>query len=208
MRLYESLIPSGNAYKVSLLLAQLGLTHETVSLDILATPSETRSASFLAKNPNGRIPVLELDDGTCLPESNAILFYLAEGTHFLSPTRLGRSQTLSWMFFEQYSHEPYIAVLKFWTYWGGLDHVAADQLQRLKTRGQEALRVMGTHLETRSFFVEERYGIADIALFAYTQSAEDIGFDVPSSVRQWLDRVRSQPGFVAIKSDPRGKAPG
>lgn len=207
MRLYESTIPSGNAYKVSLLLAQLGIEHETVALDILAQPSETRRPEFLAKNPNGRIPVLELPDGRCLAESNAILFFLAEGTPFLPDDRLERALVLQWLFFEQYSHEPYVAVLKFWTYWGGLENLDAAQLERLRTRGQAALDVMAGHLETRGFFVNERYSIADIALFAYTQNAAAVGFSVPLSVTSWLDRVRSQPKFVPQKPDPLGKAP-
>jgi len=207
MRLYESTIPSGNAYKVSLLLAQLGIAHETIGLDILASPSETRHPGFLAKNPNGRIPVLELDDGRCLPESNAILFYLAEGTRFLPQDRFERAETLAWMFFEQYSHEPYVAVLKFWTYWGGLDNCPPDRLELLRDRGQQALDVMGKHLADRRFFVGERYTIADIALFAYTQSAAAIGLQVGQEVGSWLDRVRREPGYVPIKPDPLGKAP-
>ncbi len=207
MRLYESTIPSGNAYKVSLLLAQLGIQHETTELDILATPSETRLPAFLAKNPNGRVPALELDDGTVLAESNAILFYLAEGTPYLAGDRLGRAQMLQWMFFEQYSHEPYVAVMKFWTYWGGLENTRPEDRERWKVRGQAALDVMATHLASRAFFVGERYGIADIALFAYTQSAAAIGYDVAPAVARWLDRVREQPGFVRIKRDPTGKAP-
>lgn len=207
MILYESKVPSGNAYKVSLLLAQLRIPHETVSLDILATHSETRRPAFLAKNPNGRIPVLELDDGRCLPESNAILFYLAENTPYLAEDRFERAQTLQWMFFEQYSHEPYVAVLKFWTYWGGLDKLRPEELERLRTRGQAALDVMENHLATRAFFVGERYGIADIALFAYTESAAAVGFRVDANVRRWLDRVRAQPGYVPIKKEPLGATP-
>lgn len=205
MKLYESTIPSGNAYKVSLLLAQCGIPHETTALDILASPSETRKPEFLAKNPNGRIPVLELDDGTCLAESNAILCYLAEGTEFWPEERLERARTLQWLFFEQYSHEPYIAVLKFWTYWGGLDQLA-DQA-RVRARGQAALDVMSQHLSERSFFVAERYGVADIALFAYTQSAGALGFRIAPPVAAWLDRVRAQPGYVPMKRDPLGRAP-
>jgi glutathione S-transferase len=207
MRLYESKIPSGNAYKVNLLLAHLGETYERYELDILANPPETRTPSFLAKNPNGRVPLLELDDGTHLAESNAILFYLAEGTPFLAADRLGRAQTLQWMFFEQYSHEPYVAVLKFHTYWGDRAGLSAEFLARLEARGQAALDVMATHLRTRTFFVGERYGIADIALFAYTQSAAAIGYRVDAPVQAWLTRVREQPGYVPMKPDPLGKAP-
>ena len=207
MRLYDSNIPSGNGYKVRLLCAQLGLSYELEELDILSTPSETRRPGFLAKNPNGRIPTLELDDGRLLPESNAILFFLAEGSPLLSGDRFARAQTLQWMFFEQYSHERFVAVLKFWTYWGGLEQLREDELQRLRTQGQQALDVMEQHLATRQFFVADRYGIADIALFAYTQSADAIGLRTGLATRSWLDRVRAQPGYVPIKPDPLGKAP-
>ncbi len=206
-RLYDSSIPSGNAYKVQLLLAQLGIEHETVSLDILADPPQTRSPEFLAKNPNGRIPVLELDDGTCLSESNAILFYLAEGTPMCPGDRLARAQVLQWMFFEQYSHEPYVAVLKFWTYWGGLERCEARDVERWRTRGQAALEVMGTHLADHTYFGGDAYSIADIALYAYTHSAGRVGYRIPAPVQAWLQRVREQPGHVPIKADPTGRAP-
>ncbi|MFO0724052.1 MAG: glutathione S-transferase family protein [Myxococcota bacterium] len=201
MRLYDSNVPSGNVYKVQLLLNQLGLPYENVELDLLSTPSETRKAPFLAKNPNGRVPLLELDDGQCLPESNAILCYLAEGTDYLPKDRLERARALSWMFFEQYSHEPYVAVLKFWTYWGGLERCRPEDIERWKTRGQAALDVMAKHLQGRSYFVGERYSVADIALFAYTQSAADIGFRVDPAVNSWMDRVRATPRYVPIKAD-------
>jgi glutathione S-transferase len=207
MRLYESTIPSGNAYKVSLLLSQLGVNFSLSELDILATPSETRRPEFLAKNPNGRIPLLELDDGRYLAESNAILCYLAEGTAFMPSDRYERAQVLQWLFFEQYSHEPYIAVLKFWTYWGDLSRLREDEQARLRQRGQQALDVMATQLATRDFFVGERYGVADVALFAYTQSAAAVGFAVAAPVERWLARVRAQPGYRPIKRDPLGKAP-
>jgi glutathione S-transferase len=207
MRLYDSSIPSGNAYKVHLLLNQLGLAYDTSELDILASTSETRRPEFLRKNPNGRIPLLELDDGRLLPESNAILFYLAEGTRFLPDSRYGRAEALQWMFFEQYSHEPYVAVLKYWTYWGGLDRADPRDVERWKARGQAALDVMAAHLEGRDFFVDGRYTIADIALYAYTQSAEAVGYRVAPSVRAWLERMPGQPGYVRIKRDPTGKCP-
>jgi glutathione S-transferase len=207
MRLYESTIPSGNAYKVSLLLSQLGIDFSVSELDVLATPSETRRPEFLAKNPNGRIPLLELDDGRYLAESNAILCYMAEGSAFMPTDRYERAQVLQWLFFEQYSHEPYIAVLKFRTYWGELSRLREDEQARLRQRGQQALDVMATQLATRDFFVGERYGVADIALFAYTQSAAAIGFSVATPVERWLARVRAQPGYRPIKRDPLGKAP-
>lgn len=209
VRFYESDIASGNAYKVRLLLAQLGIELPIVELDILAQPSATRTPEFLAKNPNGRIPLLELEDGTFLPESNAILFYLAEGTPFLASDPLARAQTLQWLFFEQYSHEPYIAVLKFWKFWGGLHHKRPEEIGLLKQRGQAALAVMNTHLASRTFFAGERYGIADIALYAYTHTADLAGFDLAQvpHVVAWLSRVRAQPRHIAIKSGPGSEEP-
>jgi len=207
MHLYDSVAPSGNAYKVRLLLTQLGIHHEHTSLDVLATPPETRAPEFLEKNPAGRIPVLELDDGTMLPESNAILFYLAEGTRYLAKTRLGRAETLRWMFFEQYSHEPYVAVLKFHTYWGEREGLDPARRRDLLERGQQAIDAMESHLSDRAFFVDNEYGIADIALFAYTQSAEAIGFDIGRHTQQWLGRVRAQAGHIRIKADPFERAP-
>jgi glutathione S-transferase len=207
VRLYDSNIPSGNAYKVHLLLHNLGVAYETTDLDILATPSETRRPEFLQKNSNGRIPLLELDDGRFLPESNAILFYLAEGTKFLPEDKYGRAEVLQWMFFEQYSHEPYVAVMKFWKYWGGLDRCNPKDIERWKTRGQAALDVLAARLERNDFLVEGRYTIADIALYAYTQSAEAVGYTVAPSVKAWLARVSGQPGYVRIKVDPTGKCP-
>jgi glutathione S-transferase len=198
IRLYGSSIPSGNVYKVQLVLAQLGIAVDTVLLDILATPSETRRPEYLAKNPNGRVPLLELDDGRCLAESNAILCFLAEGTPLLPSDPFLRAKVLEWCFFEQYSHEPYVAVLKFWTYWGGLASCDARDIERWQTRGQAALDVMAGQLETRPFFVGDHYSIADVALFAYTQSAEAVGYRVAPSVAAWLERVRAQPGFVPI----------
>jgi glutathione S-transferase len=207
IRLYESSIPSGNAYKVALLLAQLGIDVDVVALDILASPSETRRPEFLARNPNGRIPVLELDDGSYLAESNAILYYLGHGTPYLPTDPLDRARALQWMFFEQYSHEPYVAVFKFWTYWGGLDDKHPDEIARCLQRGQAAIDVMETHLERARWFTGTAYGIADIALYAYTQTAGEIGFSVGARVTDWLDRVRNQPRHIAIKPPHRTSSP-
>jgi glutathione S-transferase len=207
VRLFESTIPSGNAYKVQLAAAMLGLSLPSVELDILAQPSETRSPEFLAKNPNGRIPVVELDDGTFLAESGAILFYLAESTPLLPDDPLERARTLQWMFFEQYSHEPYVAVLKFWTYWGGLTNKRQEEIALWRTRGQAALDVMDAHLRRVSFFSGSRFGIADIALYAYTQGADHVGFELSPAIRAWFERVRMQPGYIPMKRDPLGKKP-
>jgi glutathione S-transferase len=207
IRLYESNLPSGNAYKVSLLLAHLGLDIEHVQLDIMATPSETRRPEFLARNANGRIPLLELDDGSHLAESNAILYYLATGTPFLPESALERARALQWMFFEQYSHEPYVAVLKFWTYWGGLHHKRPEDIALWKQRGQAAIDVMEGHLAHHPWFTGARYGIADIALYAYTHTAGLLGFALGPAVTAWLGRVQAQPGHLRLRPDPTGAFP-
>ena len=196
LRLYDYL-ESGNGYKVRLLLHQLAIPFERVELDILR--GETRTEAFLAKNPNGRIPTLELDDGTCLPESNAILWYLAEGTPFLPEDRLQRAQVLSWICFEQYSHEPNIATLRFWTHAGLLEQRAA-LVPGKREAGVAALGVMEGHLAKRAFFAAERYTIADIALYAYTHVAEEGGFPLAPypAIRAWLARVAAQPRHIAI----------
>jgi glutathione S-transferase len=194
--LYDYL-PSGNGYKVRLLLAQLGIPFELVQMDL--EKSATRTPEFLAKNPNGRIPCLRLDDGTHLWESNAIQWYLAEGTPFLPSDRLERAQVLQWMFFEQYSHEPYIAVVRAWHHFGLLEQNRAQLADKVKG-GYAALGVMEGRLRDRSWFVGERYSIADIALYAYTHVADEGEFDLAPypAVRAWLDRVRAQPKHVPI----------
>ena len=160
---------------------------------------ETRTPEFLRRNPNGRIPCLELEDGTHLWESNAIQFYLAEGTPFLPSDRLARAQVLQWMFFEQYSHEPYIAVVRLWHHAGTVE-ANRDQLEAKVARGYAALDVMETHLRGRDFFVAERYTIADIALYAYTHVAHEGGFELARypALNAWLARVRAQPRHVPI----------
>lgn len=204
LRLYDDPI-SGNGYKVRLVLTQLGLPFEYVALDIMK--SETRTPAFLAKNPNGRIPTLRLEDGTHLAESNAVLWYLAEGTKLAPQDRLARGQTLQWMFFEQYSHEPYIAVARFWKHLPSMSEEQQRQLPDRMKRGCAALGVMEQHLATRSFFVGERYGLADIALYAYTHVADEGGFDLAPypAIRAWLARVKAQPNHIAITA-PAGIA--
>jgi glutathione S-transferase len=196
MRLYDYL-PSGNGYKVRLLLHQLTIPFERVEMNIVR--GETRTPEFLAKNPNGRIPLLELDDGSHLAESNAILCYLADGTPFLPSDRLERARVLQWMFFEQYSHEPNIATVRFW-YHTELTDERRDLLPGKRALGEAALGVMDGHLRTRRFFVGEAYSVADIALYAYTHVADEGGFDLEPypAVRAWLERVRAQPGHVPI----------
>ncbi|HZO23180.1 MAG TPA: glutathione S-transferase family protein [Steroidobacteraceae bacterium] len=202
LTLYDYL-DSGNGYKARLLLSQLGTPYRWVELDILK--NETRTPQFLAKNPNGRIPALELEDGTCLAESDAILWYLAEGTACLPRDRLGRAQVLQWMFFEQYSHEPYVATPRYI-----VKHLPADSARRAElperlTRGRAALAVMESHLREHLFFVGERYTIADIALYAYTHVAHEAGLEMAAypAVNAWLARVASQPGYVPITHRPQ-----
>jgi glutathione S-transferase len=188
---------SGNCYKVQLLLEQLGQPYDWVEVDSVG--GQTRTPAFLAKNANGRVPLLELDDGRRLPESNAILCYLAEGSPFLAEDRWQRAQALQWLFFEQYSHEPFIAVARFIALFLPAGHARRAEMPRLHERGYQALDVMEKHLAGREFFVDSGYGVADIALFAYTHDAAAGGFDLSRypAITAWLRRVEAQPRFVA-----------
>ena len=197
LRLYDN-HTSGNGYKPRLLLAHLGRAFERIEVDI--DKGASRTPAFLEKNPNGRIPVLELEDGTCLAESNAILFYLAEGSRFLPSDRLARAQTLQWMFFEQYSHEPCIAVVRHWLHLGALTDLQRAQLPAKQEGGHAALAVMEGHLGRADWFGGRGMTIADIALYAYTHVAGEGGFDLGAypGVRTWLDRVAAEPGHVPM----------
>jgi glutathione S-transferase len=190
---------SGNCYKVKLALAQLALAHRWIETDSVA--GATRTPVFLAKNPNGKVPLLELEDGSYLPESNAILWYLAEDTELAPAGRLGRARALQWMFFEQYSHEPYVAVARSIVRYLPPDSARRAELPRLRERGRQALAVMERHLAREPYFVDAVYSIADIALFAYTHCAEDGGIELAPypAVRAWLERVRMQPRFVPMR---------
>jgi glutathione S-transferase len=190
---------SGNSYKPRLLLTQLGIPFKAVCHDILK--GETRTPAFLKLNPNGRIPVLELGDGRTLAESNAILFYLAEGSPYLEDDRYGRAQTLQWMFFEQYSHEPYVAVARFLKHIPDPEGKNAARFPDLYEKGYAALKVMENHLAKNRYFVADRYSIADIALYAYTHVADEGGFDLSPypALNDWLERIRSAPRHVAMQ---------
>jgi glutathione S-transferase len=203
--------PSGNCHKLRMLLGHIGREHRWIETD--SAHGATRTPEFLAKNPNGRVPILEREDGSVLAESNAILCWLAEGTpdsreKFFGGDAWQRAQTLSWMFFEQYSHEPYIAVARFICGWTPLDSPRRADLPRLRERGRQALAVMEKHLATHAWFSSADYGIADIALFAYTHCAGDGGFDLSAypAIRGWLQRVMQQPGFVAMPPVAAGNA--
>jgi glutathione S-transferase len=186
---------SGNCYKPRLAAEQLGIAYRWVEV------RDTRTPEFLAKNPNGKVPVLELDDGGLLPESNAILWYLAEDTPLAPAGRLGRARALQWMFFEQYSHEPYVAVARSIVRHAPPDSPRRAELARLRERGHQALGVMERHLAREPYLVDAAYSIADIALFAYTHCAGDggIGLAPYPAIRAWLERVRAQPRFVPMQ---------
>jgi glutathione S-transferase len=190
--------PSGNCHKVRLLLEQLGRPYRWVETD--SSRGATRTPEFLALNPNGKVPLLVLDDGRTLAESNAMLCWLAEGTDFVPADAWQRAQALSWMFFEQYSHEPCVAVARFIRGWTPADSPRRAELPKLRERGHQALAVMERHLLGAPWFTGPRYGIADIALFAYTDVAGEGGFDLAPypALRDWLARVRATPGFVAM----------
>jgi len=189
---------SGNCHKVRLLLEQLGRPYAWVEID--SANGATRTPDYLAKNPNGKVPMLERADGGILVESNAILCWLAEGTSLLPADAWQRAQALSWLFFEQYSHEPYVAVARFIRGWTPLDSPRRADLPRLVERGGQALAVMEKHLQGAAWFTGPDYGVADIALFAYTHCADDGGFDLSRYPRitDWLARVCATPGFVPM----------
>lgn len=190
--------PSGNCHKLRMLLGHLGREYRWIETD--SAHGATRTPEYLAKNPNGKVPMVEADDGRVMVESNAILTWLADGTQYFAGDAWQRAQTLSWMFFEQYSHEPFVAVARFIAGWTPLDSPRRADLPRLRERGNDALGVMDKHLASNEWFSATGYGIADIALFGYTDCAGDGGFDLARfpHVVAWLARVRAQPGFVPM----------
>jgi glutathione S-transferase len=195
--LYNSAV-SGNCYKVRLVLAHLGVSYEKVEVDV--ADRSNRPALLGGLNPALRVPTLILDGGRPLAESNAILWYFGDGTEYVPEDPYERAQTLQWMFFEQYSHEPYIAVARFWLAYSGSPERFADRVPERMKGGYAALEAMERHLDARTFLVGERYSIADISLYAYTHVAHEGGFDLEPypAIRSWLDRVASQPGHVTI----------
>jgi glutathione S-transferase len=193
--LYDNSV-SGNCYKVRLLFAHLGIPYERRELSVI--DRSNRPEVIGDKNPARRVPTLVLDDGRTLGESNAITFYFAEGTDYLPDDRFERAQVLQWQFFEQYDHEPNIAVARFWRI-AGIDPPPAELDAKIRG-GQKALDAMERHLDGRDFLVGERYTIADIALYAYTHVAPEAGFGLEPypAIRAWLERVAAQPGHVPI----------
>jgi glutathione S-transferase len=197
LKLYDNM-DSGNAYKVRLALAHLRIPFDRVEID--TDNGETRTAEYLGKNPNGKVPALELDGGEVLCESDAILFYLAEGSGLLPDSTIDRARVLQWMFFEQYSHEPYIAVSRH-----VLKHLELTEERRAlvaskQEPGYRALGVMEGHIAGRDYFVADRFTVADIALYAYTHVADEGGFELSRfpGIRAWLDRVAAEPGHIPI----------
>jgi glutathione S-transferase len=195
--LYNSAV-SGNCYKVRLLLGQLGIAFETVELSVVDRSNRTDVLGEL--NPGLRIPTIVLDDGRPLAESNAILWYFGDGTPYVPDDPFERAQVLQWQFFEQYSHEPNIAVARFWISYSGTPERYEAELPARMKGGYAALAAMERHLEAHTFLVGERYSIADISLYAYTHVAHEGGFDLDPypAIRAWLGRVVTQPGHVAI----------
>ena len=194
---------SGNSYKARLALAQLRIPHRLVEIDILK--GESHTPEFLAKNPSGQVPLLEVAPGRYLAESNAILWYVAGGTVLAPEDRIARAEVMQWMFFEQHSLEPNIGAAYFWLALvrGGRDlqqHALEDWMEN----GYRALGVMEKHLDGHRFFVAEHYTIADIALYAYTHLAHECDFDLARfpAVRRWLDRVAAEPGHVPMDWQP------
>ena len=190
---------SGNCYKVRLALRQLRLPYSLVEIDILT--GESRTPEFLAKNPDGHVPLLEVAPNRYLPESNAILWYIAGGTPLAPEDRIDRAEALQWMFFEQHSLEPNIGAAWFWlTLIKGGRELQHHAIENWMEKGYRALKVMETHLRTHDFFAADRYTIADIALFAYTHVAHECDFDLTTfpAIRAWLKRVVEQPHHIGM----------
>ena len=197
MLLFDSAI-SGNCFKVRLLFALLGIAYERWEVDVIDRSGRAEVLGDL--NPGLRVPTLVLDDGRPLAESDAILFYFAEGTEYLPEDRYARAQVLQWMFFEQYSHEPNIAVLRFWAHAGIEPHPAEAVAKR--EAGYRALEAMERHLAGREFLVGDAPTVADIALYAYTHVAAEGGFEMErfGAIGAWLGRISSLPGYISIDS--------
>jgi len=199
MKLYDYL-PSGNSYKVRLLLSYLNLSYEWVNLDIIA--GDTQTGEYKSKNPVGQIPLLELSDGRRIAESNAILYFLGEGTPYWPSNAFDQAKCLQWMFFEQYKHEPTIAVARFIHNY--FMETRADELESLTQRGYAALDIMEAHLSAHHWFVGSGPTLADISLYAYTHVAGDGGFDLDKYpfILAWLARFEEHPKHILITDTP------
>ena len=189
--------PSGNCYKIRLLLNQLGIPFESIQIDILN--GESRTPEFLNINPNGMIPVLQIDD-KFLPESNAAIWFLSQGTKYYPQDKFEQAQVLQWMFFEQYSHEPNIATVRFWISILHAQDKYANEIKNKMKAGYKALNVMENHLSQHSFFVGDKYSIADIALYAYSHVAHEGGYELSNytNINRWFKAVESQPDYATL----------
>jgi glutathione S-transferase len=189
---------SGNCYKIQLLCAEMGVDYDWEEVDILA--GDTRTPKFLEMNANGKIPLLALPDGRYLPESNAILFYLADGSEFFAGDAYSRAEILQWMFFEQYSHEPNIATARFIIKYLGNPPDRQTSLEEKQAGGYKALAIMEQQLLRHPFVAGDNYNIADIALFAYTHVANEGGFDLVdyAAIREWIAGIKERPNYVPM----------
>jgi glutathione S-transferase len=190
---------SGNCWKPTVLMTMLGIEFENIEIDMLG--GETRRAPYLALNPNGRVPLLQLSDGRLLAESNAMLCYLAEGTPYFPPSGYDSAKVLEWMFFEQYSHEPYIATVRFWIHYRGKREEWRDKIAEASAKGYAALGVMETALQKNPYLAGDTFTIADIALYAYTHVADQGDFDLAPypAVLAWMQRCAQQPRFYSLR---------
>ena len=196
-KLYDFL-PSGNGYKIRLLLNLLNIPYERIELNILKR--ETRTSEFLQKNPNGKIPLLEIAQDRYLAESNAILYFLSQGTEFFPQDSYIQAQVMQWLFFEQYSHEPNIATARYWISILKQPEKHREQLHHKQRLGNAALKVMEQHLRDRHYLVAETYTIADIGLYAYTHVADEGGFELDRfpAIQKWLCRIEAHPKHISI----------
>jgi len=191
-------IQSGNCYKIKLLCSLLGIEHEWIHVDIMA--GDTSKGEFLKKNPNGKIPLLELDDGRCLSESNAILNYLAVGSQLLPSDTFKLAKVQQWQFFEQYSHEPYVAVARFIAKYLGLPDERKAEYEAKQSGGHMALAVMEKQLSTSPYLAGDSLTTADISLYGYTHVAHEGGFDLNEypSVLEWIDRIQKNQNYIGM----------
>lgn len=199
MKLY-GMTGSGNCWKPAALLRMLGLDFEWIEVDVVG--GQTRTPAFLALNPNGKVPLLEIAPGQYLAESNAMLCYLAEGTPYLPPQRYARARVLEWLFFEQYSHEPYIATVRFWIRYLGKRDAWREKIAEARERGEHALGVMETQLGTTPFLAGRHCTVADLALFAYTHVADEGEYALSRypAITAWLARVSTLPGLRPMRA--------
>ena len=197
MKIYGD-IQSGNCYKIKLLTSILEIDHEWIEVDILA--NETQTEEFIKKNPNGKIPLLELDDGRCISESNAILNYLAEGSDLVSEDFYEKAKILQWQFFELYSHEPYIAVARFISKYLGMPKDRKEEYQSKQPGGHKALKVMEVQLSTSDYLVSDKMSICDISLYGYTHVADEGGFNMSQypAIQKWINRIQSHQNYIGM----------